>query len=236
MAVLALFAGCGGDDGDTQVTVTQATPSRVARSDVPADRRAQVRLDDGGEASPSGSSIVGLTEQDIVLELGYKPIATTEWYGDQPYAVWPWAQKLLGDAKPTVLTNADGIQLEKIASLRPDLIIGVNAGLTKKDYDQLSQARADDRQRRRAARTTSRRGTSRSSWSRRRSASREEGDGAGPEGQGRLRQGRRRAPGVQGQDGDVQPERVLRRRCSTSIPRGSGPTSSTTSASRSTRS
>ena len=32
---------------------------------------------------------MGLTEQDIVLALGQVPIATTEWYGDQPSAVWP---------------------------------------------------------------------------------------------------------------------------------------------------
>ena len=43
--------------------------------------------------------------------------------------MWPWAQDELGDAKPTVLSNADGFQFEKIAALRPDLIIGTNAGM-----------------------------------------------------------------------------------------------------------
>jgi iron complex transport system substrate-binding protein len=82
--------------------------------------------------------VVGLTEQDTVLQLGYRPIATTEWYGEQPSAVWPWATSLLGDAKPTVLTTADGFAFEKIAALAPDLIIGVNAGMKKADYDKLS--------------------------------------------------------------------------------------------------
>lgn len=91
------------------------------------------------EKKPERIVVVGLTEQDIVLELGYKPVATTEWYGDQPYAVWPWAQEALGDAKPEVLSNADGFQFEKIAALRPDLIIGANAGMEKKDYEQLSR-------------------------------------------------------------------------------------------------
>ena len=50
-----------------------------------------------------------------MLQLGYKPIATTEWYGEQPYATWPWAQEALGDAKPTVLDNSDGFDVEKLA-------------------------------------------------------------------------------------------------------------------------
>ena len=74
--------------------------------------------------------VVGLTEQDTVLALGYKPIATTEWYGGQPYAVWPWARAALGDTKPTVLDNGDGFEFERIAALRPDLILGVNSGMT----------------------------------------------------------------------------------------------------------
>jgi iron complex transport system substrate-binding protein len=74
-----------------------------------------------------------------VLQLGYAPVATTEWYGEQPYAVWPWAKAALGDAKPTVLSTADGFEYEKIATLRPDLIIGVNAGMKEGDYKKLSQ-------------------------------------------------------------------------------------------------
>jgi iron complex transport system substrate-binding protein len=82
---------------------------------------------------------VGLTEQDTILALGYKPIATTEWYGDQPYAVWPWARAALGDAKPTVLHTDDGFEFEQIAGLRPDLIVGVNSGMKRADYEKLSR-------------------------------------------------------------------------------------------------
>ena len=91
------------------------------------------------EAEPERIAVVGLTEQDTVLALGHKPIATTEWYGEQPHAVWPWAQEALGDAKPTVLSTTDGFEFEKIASLAPDLIIGTNAGIEQEDYDKLSQ-------------------------------------------------------------------------------------------------
>ncbi len=83
--------------------------------------------------------VVGLNEQDTVLALGYKPVATSEWYGGQPYAVWPWARAALGDTKPTVLDNGDGFEFERIAALRPDLILGVNSGMRQGDYERLSQ-------------------------------------------------------------------------------------------------
>ena len=34
---------------------------------------------------------IGVTEHDAVLALGMKPVGVTDWYGDQPYATWPWA-------------------------------------------------------------------------------------------------------------------------------------------------
>ena len=89
--------------------------------------------------APERIVVVGFTEQDILLALGITPVATTEWYGDQPYAVWPWATSKLGEAKPEVIRAPDKLPLEKIAALGPDLIIGTNAGLSKEVYDSLSK-------------------------------------------------------------------------------------------------
>ena len=89
-------------------------------------------------AEPQRVVSVGLTEQDTLLQLGVVPLAVTEWYGDQPFATWPWAQELLGDAEPEVLSAADGFELEKIAALEPDLIVGTNAGMSRKDYERFS--------------------------------------------------------------------------------------------------
>ena len=74
-----------------------------------------------------------------MLALGTAPVGVTDWYGDQPYATWPWAQDELGDATPEVLGTDDGLEFEKIAALAPDLIVGTNAGLTQETYDTLSQ-------------------------------------------------------------------------------------------------
>jgi iron complex transport system substrate-binding protein len=130
VGALLLLAGCGsGGEEANRPAGDGAFPAKVVHkygtTTVPA--------------KPKRIVTVGLTEQDTVLALGYKPIATTDWYGDQPYATWPWARPLLGDSKPTVLHTDDGFDFEKIASLRPDLILGANAGMKREDYDKLSR-------------------------------------------------------------------------------------------------
>jgi iron complex transport system substrate-binding protein len=79
---------------------------------------------------------VGFADQDAILALGVAPVGIRDWYGDQPFAVWPWAQDELGDAEPEVL-GAE-LNFEAIAALRPDLIIGISSGMTESDYETLS--------------------------------------------------------------------------------------------------
>lgn len=80
---------------------------------------------------------LGFAGVDNILALGVRPIAVREWYGDYPYAVWPWAQAALGDARPVVLKG--DLNIEQIASLHPDLILAVSSGITREQYDLLSQ-------------------------------------------------------------------------------------------------
>jgi len=80
----------------------------------------------------------GYTEQDDLLALGVVPIAVTNWFGDQPFGVWPWAQQKLGAARPVVLSLDNGIQIDQIAGLKPDLIVAINAGVDADTYQKLS--------------------------------------------------------------------------------------------------
>jgi len=81
----------------------------------------------------------GLTEGDDLLAVGAVPIAVTTWFGEQPFGVWPWAQQKLGDAKPVLLNLDNGIAIDRIATLKPDLIVAVNAGLDADTYKKLSE-------------------------------------------------------------------------------------------------
>ena len=89
-------------------------------------------------APPKRVVSAGLTEQDDLLAVGVIPIAVTDWFGGEPFAVWPWAQPKLGGAQPVVLNLVDGVSVEAIASLRPDLIVATNAGLDQDTYNKLA--------------------------------------------------------------------------------------------------
>ena len=93
------------------------------------------------KAEPKRIVTVGLTDQDAVLALGKVPVGTTEWLGGYKGAIGPWAEdKLGGAAAPTVLKDTGtGPQVEKIAALKPDLILAVYGGLTKEQYESLSK-------------------------------------------------------------------------------------------------
>ncbi|GAA0380930.1 ABC transporter substrate-binding protein [Acrocarpospora corrugata] len=92
-------------------------------------------------AAPARVFTVGLTDQDAVLALGVVPVGTTEWFGGFPGAIGPWAKDKLGSSPvPTVLEDTGtGPQVEKIAALKPDLIIALYSGLTKEQYETLSK-------------------------------------------------------------------------------------------------
>ncbi|WAC91225.1 ABC transporter substrate-binding protein [Mycobacterium sp. Aquia_213] len=90
------------------------------------------------KAPPKRVVSAGYTEQDDLLALGVVPIAVTNWFGDQPFAVWPWAQPKLGGAQPVVLNLDNGIPVDQISGLKPDLIVAINAGLDADTYQKLS--------------------------------------------------------------------------------------------------
>jgi iron complex transport system substrate-binding protein len=89
-------------------------------------------------APPKRVVSAGFTEQDDLLAVGVVPIAVTNWFGDQPFGVWPWATPKLGGARPVLLILDNGIQVEEIAKLKPDLIVAVNAGLDADTYQKLT--------------------------------------------------------------------------------------------------
>ena len=89
-------------------------------------------------APPARVVSAGLTEGDDLLAVGVVPVALTGWFGNPPAGVWPWGRDELGAATPTVLTLDDGIDVDAIAALKPDLIVAVDAGLDADTYAKLS--------------------------------------------------------------------------------------------------
>ena len=81
---------------------------------------------------------VGYSEHDVLLALGVIPLGVRDWYGDQPYATWPWAQDELGDGTPEII-GAGELDMEAIVALNPDLIVGISSGMSAEEYSLLSR-------------------------------------------------------------------------------------------------
>lgn len=90
---------------------------------------------------------VGYTDDQAILALGIKPVGMVDQYpnpaGTSPdiNTQWPWVKDKWGDARPeVVMSNGDsGPNYEKIAALRPDLIIAVYSEIDQAAYDKLSK-------------------------------------------------------------------------------------------------
>jgi iron complex transport system substrate-binding protein len=92
------------------------------------------------EAAPQRIVSVGMHEQDFLYALGLSPVGVKEWWGEHPYATWPWAEDeraALG-AEPEVM-NTEGINFEWVAAQDPDLIIAIYVSMDEESYARLSQ-------------------------------------------------------------------------------------------------
>lgn len=138
LAVAPVLAACGDDSGSSSPS-TSGSNAPAEEAAFPATithKYGETTI----ESAPKRVVCVGLTEQDMLMALGIVPVGITYWFGDKELqGVYPWAQEHLGDAElPTVLDSTNGIDLEAVAALAPDLIIGQYAGITEQEYEKLS--------------------------------------------------------------------------------------------------
>lgn len=89
-------------------------------------------------AEPERIVTLGLSDQDTVLALGGRPVGAVNWFGEEPFGSWPWAQPLWGDALPAIVGERDEYNVEQIAALTPDLIVAQYSGMTQEQYDTLT--------------------------------------------------------------------------------------------------
>jgi iron complex transport system substrate-binding protein len=136
---MGLLAACG--SGSTEPAAPAAGPGAAGAFPL------TVGHSKGATEIPSAPQrvvTVGFSDQDPVLAMGVRPVGVTDWYGDHPYATWPWAHDELGDAQPTVLnrgafTGTPDYRYEEIAALSPDLIVGLYTSMDDTQYQTLSR-------------------------------------------------------------------------------------------------
>ncbi|MGH9214295.1 MAG: iron-siderophore ABC transporter substrate-binding protein [Acidimicrobiales bacterium] len=140
VALLGLAAcGSSGDDG-TAVDEPASAEAATSQGAFPVTVEHKFGTTTV-ESEPQRIVAVGLTEQDALLALGVVPVATTEWFGEHPGAIWPWAEdelRALEAEAPESVGDSTALNVEAVAAQRPDLILAVYSGITEEDYDQLS--------------------------------------------------------------------------------------------------
>lgn len=79
---------------------------------------------------------LGYTDVEVVLSMGVVPVGFTDFFGT---GLNEWARPLAGETTPDSWELTDGVPLEKIIALEPDLVIASDA-LNRNDYDRLHAA------------------------------------------------------------------------------------------------
>jgi iron complex transport system substrate-binding protein len=129
-AVLALLlAGCGsgGDEpapGAAAPGFPVTIPHAFGQTTIP-DRPARVVT-------------VGYNDADFALALGVVPVGVRDFIGAFDETTRPWAQQQLNGQRPEMV-GGNEIDIEKVAALAPDVILGVYSYMDRATYDRLSQ-------------------------------------------------------------------------------------------------
>ncbi|MFH8399321.1 iron-siderophore ABC transporter substrate-binding protein [Streptomyces anulatus] len=139
---VGLLAGCGTDSADEKKN--DDTPAAGGAFPVTVEHAfGSTEV----SKAPKRVVTVGYTDDQAVLAFGVKPVGMVDQYpnpaGQTPdiNTQWPWVKDQWGDTRPeVVMKNGDaGPNFEKIASLRPDLIIAVYSEVDKAAYEKLSK-------------------------------------------------------------------------------------------------
>ncbi|MFD0251195.1 iron-siderophore ABC transporter substrate-binding protein [Streptomyces sp. NPDC127113] len=142
---VGLLAGCGSDSDDSSDSAGGDKPAAGAGA-FPVTVEHAFGTTKVAKA-PERVVTVGYTDDQTVLAFGVKPVGMVDQYpnpeGQSPdiNTQWPWVKEKWGDTKPEVIMkNGDtGPNFEKIAALRPDLIIAVYSEVDQAAYDKLSR-------------------------------------------------------------------------------------------------
>ncbi|MDY8108896.1 ABC transporter substrate-binding protein [Fulvimarina sp. 2208YS6-2-32] len=96
------------------------------------------------EEKPERIAAVSWGNHEVPLALGIVPVgmARAGFGDDDGDGVLPWVEarlEELGAATPVLFDETDGIDYEAVASTRPDVILAAYSGLSRNDYETLSQ-------------------------------------------------------------------------------------------------
>jgi iron complex transport system substrate-binding protein len=142
VAAALVLTACGGAAPSTKASSAAAPSAASGSSGGAATFPVTVTHKYGSTrvtAAPRRVVTLGLSDQDAVLALGVVPVGAVDWFEEKPFGSWPWVKDRWGTTPPAVVGQRDEYNVERIASLRPDLIIAQYSGMTREQYTMLSK-------------------------------------------------------------------------------------------------
>ncbi|MFG2620772.1 iron-siderophore ABC transporter substrate-binding protein [Streptomyces sp. NPDC048507] len=141
---VGLLAGCGSGSEDKGKDDAANSPAAAGAFPVTVEHAFGSTT---VKSAPKRVVSVGYTDDQSILAFGIKPVGMVDQYpnpaGTSPdiNTQWPWVKDKWGTTKPEVIMNNGdaGPNFEKIAALRPDLIIAVYSEIDQAAYDKLSK-------------------------------------------------------------------------------------------------
>ncbi len=97
------------------------------------------------EAEPTRVVALGYAEADYPLSLGVVPVGADKIeYAGNENASSDWFDEALGEIEgaeqPKRFSTADGVPVDQIVKLEPDLVTATQSGMTQEEYDRLTEA------------------------------------------------------------------------------------------------
>ncbi len=139
-AVLSLTA-CGTAASDTENSAGTTSPAAGPEFPITIEHALGTTTI---PAQPKRVATVNWANHEVPLALGVVPVgmAAANFGDDDGDGLLPWVEQKLTElgAKPPVLFDeTDGIDFEAVADTKPDVILAAYSGLTKEDYETLSE-------------------------------------------------------------------------------------------------
>ena len=132
LLLATISAGCGDDDTGSVSPAATADAFPVTIKHVHGSTTIT--------SAPKRIVTVGLRDQEPLLALGIKAVGAMDWFQQGTFARWPWERDEWAATPPQIVsTGGFEINFERVATQRPDLILGVYQELEAGDYEKLSR-------------------------------------------------------------------------------------------------
>lgn len=139
--VLAL-AACSGDSSKDKTSSDKKTESAGSGYPIKIQHAFGTTTID---KKPKRVATIAWANHDVALALGVVPVGfSAANYGikDNKTGILPWTKEKLdelGAKSPNVYQDTDGLDYEAIADSKPDVILAAYSGITKEEYNKLSE-------------------------------------------------------------------------------------------------